>query len=79
MGFKGLQGNSFPIIQNVQTGSGDHTDSNSAGNGGSFGGARRTGGECDHSPASNAEPKNKWSCTFTSPYASCREDSGVEV
>ena len=51
------------LIQDVQTDSGAHTDSNSVATGGVFPKINRPRREVHHSPSSGAEVENEWSYT----------------
>jgi len=55
------------FLQNVQTSNGAHPASYSMGTGGSFLGLKQPGCEVNHSPPSNIEVTNEWSCTSDSP------------
>jgi hypothetical protein len=59
----------YIYIYIVQTGSGVHPTSYTAGTGGSFPGVKRPGREADHSPPTSAEVKKIWIYTSTPPYA----------
>ena len=75
-GFEFRQGQGLSLIQNVQTGSGDHP-TYSMGTGRSFLEVKRPGREVGRSPPSSAEVKNKWSYTYSSlvcPHGVCKDD-----
>jgi len=70
-GFNSRQGQrrDLSLRYRVMTGSRTHTASYPMGTGGSYPSGKAEGREADHSPPSNAEVKNVWSCTFTPQFA----------